>query len=205
MFICFVCAPHLFSFDFLFTFRLIDLYLGSTIPQLFSTPTALEFARDYVGKNLPLVIRGGVSDWPACTKWNSKYFRIMSDKLVAVAVTPNGYADGIAMKKPENREYFVMPDEQTMSMGDFLDRLDDRKSEHICYIQKQNSNLENDFMELHEDIDMTTLQFACDAFNKKPDAKNLWMGDQRAITSSMPKFLLISFKKNYIRFFLVFD
>jgi hypothetical protein len=42
-----------------------------------------------------------------------------------VAVTPNGYADGIASKG--NTDYFVMPEEQTMTITDFLNALDDRR------------------------------------------------------------------------------
>lgn len=32
---------------------------------------------------------------------------------------------------------------------------------------------------------METLQFAEAAFNKRPDAINFWMGDERAVTSSI--------------------
>lgn len=52
-----------------------DLYLGPTITELFERPTALEFAREYVGKNVPLILRGCNLEWPAVTKWNSQYFR----------------------------------------------------------------------------------------------------------------------------------
>lgn len=107
----------------------------------------------------------------------------MSEKSVQVAVTPNGYADGIALKLPEKKEYFVMPEEQTMTMGEFLDHLDHKEESRICYIQKQNSNLSRDFLELHNDVDLNTLRFASEAFNKDPDAVNFWMGDERAITS----------------------
>lgn len=49
----------------------------------------------------------------------------ISDKEVTVAVTPNGYADGIAVK--DGKEYFVMPDEKVLKMGDFLNKLDDKR------------------------------------------------------------------------------
>lgn len=51
------------------------------------------------------------------------------------------------------------------------------------YVQKQNSNLTEEFPELVEDLDLTLLNFAKLAFNKEPDAINFWMGDSRAITS----------------------
>jgi jumonji domain-containing protein 7 len=53
----------------------------------------------------------------------------------------------------------------------------------VHYIQRQNSNLTEDFPELISDINTSTLDFAREAFNKEPDAVNFWMGDERAITS----------------------
>lgn len=50
----------------------------------------------------------------------------LSEKEVVVAVTPNGLADGISKSK-DGRDYFVMPEEQVMTMGEFLDMLEDRR------------------------------------------------------------------------------
>lgn len=105
----------------------------------------------------------------------------MGDKDVTIAITPNGYADGLAVK--DGKEYFVMPLEQQMRMTDFLDTLED-SNPAIHYIQKQNSNFTEDFSELCKDIDVSLLSFSAEAFNKQPDAVNFWMGDERAITSS---------------------
>lgn len=63
------------------------LYLGETIPELFSMPTSLEFARDFVAKNLPVVIREATAHWPACTKWNSKYFRYEQNTKKKISTT----------------------------------------------------------------------------------------------------------------------
>ncbi|XP_058819253.1 bifunctional peptidase and (3S)-lysyl hydroxylase Jmjd7 isoform X2 [Topomyia yanbarensis] len=158
-----------------------DLFLGPTISETFAVPTSLEFTRDYVAKNLPLIIREVNNDWPAVEKWNSKYFReTLPGKEVTVAITPNGYADGLA--KHDGEEYFVLPLETPMTMAQFLSSLD-HKGKNVHYIQRQNSNLTEDFHDLWEDIDMDRLSFASDAFNKEPDAINFWMGDDRAITS----------------------
>jgi len=159
-----------------------DLYLGTNVPELFEIPTSTDFVRDYVAKNMPVVIREATLDhWPAITKWNSKFFRtMMGEKDVTVAITPNGYADGLATK--DNKEYFVMPLEQQMQMTDFLDTLEDNNA-MVHYIQKQNSNFTDDFSELCDDIDISLLSFSAEAFNKQPDAVNFWMGDERAITS----------------------
>lgn len=49
----------------------------------------------------------------------------MAAKDITVAVTPNGYADGLA--KQNGIEYFVMPEDQIMKMSQFLDNLDTSK------------------------------------------------------------------------------
>lgn len=109
----------------------------------------------------------------------------MGQKDVTVAITPNGYADGLAEK--DGKEYFVMPLERQMAMNDFLDTLDNHHP-LVHYIQKQNSNFTDDFSELCSDIDISLLGFSAEAFNKQPDAVNFWMGDERAITSSKRPF-----------------
>lgn len=67
----------------------------------------------------------------------------------------------------------------------------------IPYIQRQNSNLTEDFSELMTDVE-NYIGFASEAFNKKPDAVNFWMGDERAVTSSIKHLLHKNslFKKN---------
>ena len=54
---------------------LAELYLGPRIKELFEIPSTIEFVRDYVAKNIPVIIRGGALGWPAIVKWNSHYFR----------------------------------------------------------------------------------------------------------------------------------
>lgn len=48
---------------------------------------------------------------------------ILGEKEVDVAITPNGYADGIAQTS-DGTEYFVMPEEIPMTMNTFLNKLD---------------------------------------------------------------------------------
>ena len=102
-----------------------------------------------------------------------------------MAVTPNGYADAIAKERTlsgtGNKEFFVMPEERSMSINQFLDTLEN-PSHDVFYIQRQNSNFE-DFSELWRDID-SHISWASEAFSTKPDAVNFWMGDSRAVTSS---------------------
>ncbi|XP_045762011.1 uncharacterized protein LOC123865177 [Maniola jurtina] len=105
----------------------------------------------------------------------------LADKKVIVALTPNGLADGIT-QDAKGTEYFVMPQEVEMSMSEFLDTLETKSENLIPYIQRQNSNLTEDFSELIGDVE-SDVSFASKAFNKKPDAVNFWMGDHRAVTS----------------------
>ncbi|CAG5055135.1 unnamed protein product [Parnassius apollo] len=159
----------------------VALYLGGSVPEIgFIEP--LRFYREYAAKNIPVVLRRGCANWPATLKWNIKYFREkFSHKKVSVAVTPNGLADGIT-KDQHGVEHFVTPCEVEMTMGDFLTMLENKSENLIPYIQRQNSNLTEDFPELIRDVE-TDIPFASEAFNKKPDAVNFWMGDERAVTS----------------------
>lgn len=56
----------------------------------------------------------------------------IGDKIVTVAVTPNGYADGLTShsdvkcKDFEDLEYFVMPEEREMRMQEFLESLNNK-------------------------------------------------------------------------------
>ena len=71
-----------------------------------------------------------------------------------------------------------------MKMEEFLDIIEEPGSANgVFYIQKQNSNLTEEFEELMVDVDKE-ISWASEAFNKKPDAVNFWMGDSRAVTSS---------------------
>ena len=92
-----------------------------------------------------------------------------------MTVTPNGYADAVT------DGYFVLPEEKVMPMEKFLQSLEKPISNRVHYIQKQNSNLTEELIaDSAEEI-----QWASELFGSKPDAVNFWMGDERAITSSM--------------------
>lgn len=58
-----------------------------------------------------------------CTKGILIGRSIINKKNVDVAITPNGYADGLA-KDIDGIEYFVMPEEKQMTMEAFLNELD---------------------------------------------------------------------------------
>ncbi|KAK3730750.1 hypothetical protein QZH41_007120 [Actinostola sp. cb2023] len=155
-----------------------ELYLSSEVPVISTPPSPLQFYRNWVTPNIPVIIQNNINHWPALGLWDSDYFRKkIGDKEVTVAVTPNGYADAVV------GDQFVMPEERTMKMGHFLDILDHEVNENgIFYIQKQNSNFTEEFSEIIQDAALD-IPWASEAFGKLPDAVNFWMGDGRAVTS----------------------
>ena len=156
----------------------IDLYLGHSVQVLSQIPEPLTFLRNFVAHNRPVLIRGGVSHWAALDKWSPEYLvQRLGDSDVTVTVTPDGYADSAV------GEMFMMPEERRMKMADFIERLNNAKQNEVYYIQKQNSNLTDEFKDVFNDVD-SEIDWASKAFGKTPDAINFWMGDGRATTSS---------------------
>lgn len=90
--------------------------------------------------------------------------RKIGDVKVTVTVTPNGYADAVTDGK------FVMPEERQMTMSAFLDTLDSPDEHKVFYIQKQNSNLTEEFSSIIEDVD-THIALGTEAFGKSIQGK----------------------------------
>ena len=64
----------------------------SIADELHDLPSPLEFMR-YVSKNRPFTVRGCITDWEACQRWDAAYLKqLMAGSKVRVAVTPEGYA-----------------------------------------------------------------------------------------------------------------
>lgn len=165
--------------------------MQSKIAEIDDSITPLAFYREYVSKNVPLVIRSGVKHWIAVGKWSVPYFReVLGDEKISVAVTPNGYADAIAKRNGDAEEFFVMPEERLLTMSAFLDTLESTREDKVFYVQQQNSNFIRSFRKLWPDAE-TEIPWASEAFGKQPDAVNFWMGDQRAVTSSKVLFYLL--------------
>lgn len=163
------------------------MYIPKKVAELHGNISPLTFYRNYVSRNIPVVLRDGIKHWKAIEKWNVDYLKNkIGNKEITVAVTPNGYADAIAKEKTlsgtSEKEFFVTPEERCMTMNDFIETLEKPSDNSIFYIQKQNSNFE-EFSELWRDID-SDIPWASQAFGSKPDAVNFWMGDHRAVTSS---------------------
>ena len=79
---------------------------------------------------------------------------------MTATVTPNGYADAVTDGK------FVMPEEKRMSVAQFLDILEEPASANgVYYIQKQNSNMTEEFAALLDDVD-SGIAWGTEAFGR---------------------------------------
>lgn len=155
-----------------------ELYVPQEVRRIQHAPSPLEFYREHVASNLPLIIEEGATHWPALTKWTNAY---LTDKLKDVEVTVDFSADGYSDAIRDNR-FFVTPESRKMGFSRFLALLLDRNSKGVPYIQHQNGNFTAEFEELWEDVD-TDVPWATEAFGVAPDVANLWIGDERSVTS----------------------
>ena len=156
-----------------------ELYLPENICKYVGPPTPVEFYRNWVCPNVPVIFKHSINHWPALQKWTPAYLREkLGDKQVSVTVTPNGLADAV------NDAKFILPEERKMLFSEFLDIMESPNlgQPGIFYVQKQNGNFTDEFSEINADA-KTDIKWATEAFGKNPDAVNFWMGDSRAITS----------------------
>ena len=102
-----------------------------------SSLTSVEFLRDYVSKNVPVIFTSIADKWSACKKWDIPYLLTqLGDKSVTVSQTPNGRADavldvssspypfleGSSAEKTFNN-LFIMPHDQVMPFSQFVELL----------------------------------------------------------------------------------
>lgn len=166
---------------------------GSAIEILEKPPSAIEFSR-LVHVSRPVVIKG--LSFPALDRWSNEYLcERMGNRPISVAATPNGFADAIT-RGPDGGLYFVEPAVETMTMKEFLETLDPHGSPSpstaIHYLQSQNGNLfpplgngsenKSEFEPLARDVP-NDIPWCTEALGQNPDAVNLWIGDERSITS----------------------
>eukprot|EP01132_Coremiostelium_polycephalum_P004854 gene4854-6050_t len=172
-----------------------DFYIVNEIERI-EKPTPLEFYREYVSQNKPVIITGVLNDWKALKLWSSnEYLRnLMKDEEVTVAVTPDGFGDAVKLvdydqDTNEFHEYFVKPLEKKIKFQEYIDYIDCMKTNslddtsNVQYIQYQNDSFNQEYQKLWNDIDHTCIAFARDAFGVDYDAINFWMGDERAVSS----------------------
>ncbi|GAM25792.1 hypothetical protein SAMD00019534_089670 [Acytostelium subglobosum LB1] len=151
-------------------------------------PSPLEFYREYVAQNKPVIIKNAFNNWKALKLWSIEYLRNkMKDTEVTVAVTPDGLGDAIKRSTKDGKEYFVKPLEKKIPFSQYLDTLEhlprDDGTSNVHYLQYQNGSFNLEFEALWQDIDHAAINFAKEAFGMEPEAVNFWMGEDRAISS----------------------
>lgn len=86
------------------------------------------------------------------------------------------------------RQCFATPHERRQPLRSFFELLRSSREEshspaEVPYVQHQNNNLTHEFQKLLADVD-ADLPFARETFGTgPPDAVNLWIGDDRSVTS----------------------
>ncbi|EGO01893.1 hypothetical protein SERLA73DRAFT_177489 [Serpula lacrymans var. lacrymans S7.3] len=170
---------------------------GSYIETLDEPPTALQFSR-LAHISRPVIIKG--FEVPALKRWTDKYIlERMQQRSISVAVTPNGAADAVT-RGSDGELYFAEPHVEQMTMGSFLSKLTPTAQEstampdEVYYLQSQNGNLYSNSFFDHSDEDTSEFEslrpdvpsdisWCSEAFDRAPDAVNLWIGNSTSVTS----------------------
>lgn len=182
-----------------------SLWMPATVPEFHSSGNTVSFMRDHVCQSIPCVWRGAAKSWPGVLLWGTDDFGYLRGRVghrkVSVAWTPDGRADAVVAvsnddddssdEKSEGR-VFAVPCHELQSVSSLLDNIQrvDRvgmtgwnEAEGVPYYSAQNSSLTNDLPELMEDLDDETISFATAAFEGSATAVNIWIGDERSVTT----------------------
>ena len=141
--------------------------------------TPLQFYRQYVAQSQPVILRGACDRWPALRKWTNAYLRrTMGDAVVSVNVTPTGEGDAVVAGR------FVKPEERRMALAQYLDIVEGAAAAAgVFYISHQNGSFAAEYEPLQPDVPPDLEQWGTEVFGVEPDAVNLWMGDDQAVSS----------------------
>ncbi|CAM9627582.1 unnamed protein product [Sphacelaria rigidula] len=177
-----------------------------SVRRLRRMPSAATFFRDYVATSTPVIIEGGVSSWDAVRSWDLESLGRTNPELeVTVDCTPDGKGDCVVCLGSDGRAdsgscgdsgaVFVKPEERRMKFQEFADDL--LAAKECCegirpepqdmgmgvpYLSHQNDSLRCEFPGLMSDVE-PFLELAREAFGNEPDAVNLWIGDDRSMSS----------------------
>ena len=114
------------------TLSLRDIPRGATISKV-------DFLEKYFGPQKPVVVEGGIKDWPAYSKWNLDYMRsVAGDKMVPL------YDD-----RPVNHKDGFNEPHAKMKMSDYIDLLQNEPTKYRIFlwnVLKEVPELQNDFM-----------------------------------------------------------
>ncbi|RMD44835.1 hypothetical protein DV735_g429, partial [Chaetothyriales sp. CBS 134920] len=120
--------------------------------------------------------------------WTADHLSTLVTVPVEVAITPTGYADAIVSISDHlpDEKVFLQPATSELPLSDLLQLLVSPSSRDsrapVYYLQSQNSNLTStSLVPLMQDLP-DNFSFAKDVLGE-PDARNIWIGNDRSITS----------------------
>lgn len=153
-----------------------------------STLTPFSFYREFVSRNVPVVLLNAMTSAPwrrALDQWQDEAYLVTKagEGIVTVDVTPHGYGDAVLALSSPSEAVFAMPEERNMTFCAFLELLQDQERvDGVPYLSHQNDSLRAELPQLYTDVP-AALELAVAAFGKEPEAVNLWIGDERAVSS----------------------
>lgn len=132
-----------------------------------------------------MIITDAIHDWPALSKWPQRNYlrKKLAHEIVTIDRVPIA-SDGRAYGDSVVDGMFVTPHEERMPFTHFLDILESPSKpieDGCCYCQHQNSSLTEEFQTLTDDV--PELSWATNAFNASPDAVNIWIGEDRSVST----------------------
>lgn len=158
------------------------LWIPSKPPHI-HRPSALQFLRDHVSQSVPCVFPSHISHWPASTLWsNPNYLSNHHGSIpLSVTLTPDGRAD--ALLKPPHPQLFALPHNKNMTLAQLIYQLQNPIPNQVPYYAAQDGCFRKELAPLLDDIDENSIRFAEEAFGEKAEVLNIWIGDQRSVTS----------------------
>eukprot|EP00897_Mesotaenium_endlicherianum_P007628 jgi/Mesen1/6894/ME000353S05918 len=83
-----------------------ELSVGSQVPRVSGPLDPLQFYREYVAPNRPVIVENAIDHWPALKLWTNEYLlEKIGHTLVSVAVTPDGRGDAVVDEVRACREF----------------------------------------------------------------------------------------------------
>lgn len=166
--------------------RELSLGSGPDVERLHLPPSPIQFLRDFVMPNKPCIITAGLQHWPALTRWTNAYLTSrLQNKIVSLHFTPNGRADSVVKPTINSDSCFVSAHVERIPFPAALEYIagsERRERGAVAYAQEQNGCFMSEYSLLAEDVE-TDIPWATEALGSKPEAVNLWIGNERATTS----------------------
>lgn len=164
-----------------------ELWVSSSVPRIEFHPSALEFLRDYVQCNTPVIFTG--VPIPPWSRSRNSLDSHAGHQKITVNWTADGRGDAVRSVQQRKgdrtaEQIFVKPFQDPCSLKAFLDALCDgskQDNREVPYYSQQNDCLRQELPQLLRDL--PDMAFAAEAFGSQPDAVNLWIGDSRSVSS----------------------